>query len=302
VLPAELRPAVADLAATLAGQPGVEAVVLGGSWARGRARPESDVDLGVLYREARPFDVATLRAALRRHHAAGEPEVSELFAWGPFVNGGAWLVLPGGRRADVLYRSVEQLERALSDAAAGRYTVHFGQQPPFGFFSPTLLGELAVARPLSDPGATWTALQARLGAYPEPLRRAVVQGELWAAEFALGAFAPKAAAAGDAWRTAGCLARVGWHLVLALFALHRTWLVNDKTALAEIVEMPAAPPGFGVRLRALLAEPGSTPRSLGAAVDGMRALVRECVQRAGPLYTPPWRGPVEDRSSRPGEG
>jgi hypothetical protein len=55
---------------------------------------------------------------------------------GPWVNGGAWLTI-GGQRVDFLYRSLEHLDRVIAEANAGRYEVHYLQQPPFGFFSAT---------------------------------------------------------------------------------------------------------------------------------------------------------------------
>jgi predicted nucleotidyltransferase len=48
------------MAAALAGVPGVAAVTLGGSRARGEQRADSDWDIGVYYRE--PLDVDGLRA------------------------------------------------------------------------------------------------------------------------------------------------------------------------------------------------------------------------------------------------
>jgi predicted nucleotidyltransferase len=49
---ASLTAPVAELAADLAGLPGVVAVVLGGSRAAGTHRPDSDWDLGLYYVEA----------------------------------------------------------------------------------------------------------------------------------------------------------------------------------------------------------------------------------------------------------
>ena len=79
--------------AALARLPGVEAVALGGSRAQGTARPDSDWDLAVYYREG--FDPASLRAL-------GWPgTVSELGGWGGGVfNGGGWLEVDG-RRVDM---------------------------------------------------------------------------------------------------------------------------------------------------------------------------------------------------------
>ena len=87
----------------LMGVPAVRAVALVGSFARGTARPDSDVDFSLFYDEASPPDPALVRSvALRLHDAKeGEPVVTAPYEWGPFVNGGAWLAV-GGRRVDLL--------------------------------------------------------------------------------------------------------------------------------------------------------------------------------------------------------
>lgn len=68
----------------------------------------------------------------------GNPVVTGFYEWGPWVNGGAWLTI-GGQRVDFIYRSIEHLDRVVSDAHAGRHELHYLQQPPFGFFSGTYL-------------------------------------------------------------------------------------------------------------------------------------------------------------------
>ena len=160
VLAWPLRAMVEEQAEHLAEIGGVEAVWLGGSHARGRARPDSDVDLALLYSDRAPLDLDALRA-LARDGADAPPEVVEPYAWGPWVNGGAWLVV-GGQRVDWIYRRREQLTRVIEDALAGRHELHWGQQPPFGFASETYLGELRVARALRDPAGHLAALQARI--------------------------------------------------------------------------------------------------------------------------------------------
>lgn len=279
------RELVEGLAGEVAGVEGVLGVALGGSRARGRARSDSDVDIGVLYSEAAPFALEAMRELAARWNDAPGPVVSGFYEWGPWVNGGAWLVARG-ERVDLLYRSVEHLERALADGEAGRHSVHHGQQPPFGYWSGTALGELAICVPLHDPTGRLAELKARLARYPEALRRAVISDGLWSVEFGLRAFAPKFAAAGDVYGAAGCLARFAHQLVLVLFALNRRWLVSDKTALDEISELDAAPERFAPRLRAALASPGSSPAQLGAALAVLEALWSETAALAGDLYAP----------------
>ncbi|MET9067051.1 nucleotidyltransferase domain-containing protein [Streptosporangium sandarakinum] len=78
-----------ELAGRMAEVPGVVAVVLGGSRARGTHRPDSDYDLGLYYRGE--LDVTALRALAVRE--AGErAELTAPGSWGPWVNGGGWLI------------------------------------------------------------------------------------------------------------------------------------------------------------------------------------------------------------------
>jgi hypothetical protein len=68
------------------------------------------------------------------------------------VNGGAWLTI-GGQRVDFIYRNLDHIERVIVKAEAGGYELDYAQQPPFGFFSGTYLGEIAVCISLFDPEA-----------------------------------------------------------------------------------------------------------------------------------------------------
>jgi hypothetical protein len=288
-LPESLSPAQRDsqarLIAELAPLPGVLALALGGSHARGRASAASDVDLGVIYAERAPFSLDALRAICARHHDSGAPVVAGFYEWGAWVNGGAWLTI-GGARFDLLYRSTEQLERALADAWAGRWQLDFAQQAPFGYFSGALLGELACCIPLHDPQGVLAELKARVASYPDALRAAVVQGALWQVEFGLRAFAPKLAERGEVVGAVGCMTRFAAYLVLALFALNRAWFVSDKTALAEIATFARTPDDFGARLAAVLAEPGASAGALAASFARIDALFRETCAIASELYAP----------------
>ena len=282
---------VSSLARRLGAIRGVEAVVLGGSHARGRAQPGSDIDLGVLYSDVAPFAVESIRELAEAVNDTPGPVVTGFYEWGPWVNGGAWLTI-GGQRLDLVYRSLEHVERVIDDAEAGRYDLHYLQQPPFGFFSATYLGELAVCVPLFDPAGRLEKLKRRVASYPEALRQAVVRDHVWMAEFTLSAFAPKFAARSDTYGTASCLTRATNHLVLVLFAINREYLINDKTALVEIAEFECAPRDFAIRVQHTLANLGTSAADLGAAVNRVAELVAETRHLTDELYRPRYELPT----------
>src|SRR4249919_594731 len=103
------------MAGRLGAIPGVRAVVLGGSHARGRAQPESDIDLGLLYSDAAPFSIESVRELAEPVNDTTGPVVTDFYQWGPWVNGGAWLTI-GGQRVDFLYRSLEHLDRVIAES------------------------------------------------------------------------------------------------------------------------------------------------------------------------------------------
>src|SRR5262249_54854854 len=213
------------------------------------------------------------------------PVVAGFYEWGPWVNGGAWLTI-GGQRVDFIYRSLEHLERVIAEAEAGRYELHYAQQPPFGFFSGTYLGEISVCVPMFDPEAQLGVLKRRVADYPEALRRSVLQDYLWAAEFGLAAFARKFAMRSDSYGTAACLTRAVNQLVLVLFALNRKYPLNDKTAMAEVAELELAPREVGPRVQKTLAHLGAADAELIAAVESIAQLLRETVELTDGLYQP----------------
>jgi predicted nucleotidyltransferase len=277
------RELVSSLAAQLAAIDGVSAVVLGGSHARGRAQAASDIDLGMFYSEARPFSTQRLRQLAEEINDTPGPVVTDFYEWGPWVNGGAWLTI-GGQRVDFLYRSLEHVERVITDAEAGRYEVHYLQQPPFGFFSGTYLGEVAVCIRLFDPDARIEALKRRVAVYPDLLRQKVIRDYLFMAEFTLTVFSPKVAARSDTYGTAACLTRAVNELVLALFALNRKYPINDKTVLAEVAEFEIAPRNFRERVQQTLSTLGTTAGALAAAVESIMHLLQETLVLANGLY------------------
>ncbi|MCX4722772.1 nucleotidyltransferase domain-containing protein [Streptomyces sp. NBC_01306] len=258
-----MNPMIETMAEQLRCVPGITAVALGGSRARGAERPGSDWDLGLYYRGAP--DTAAL-TALACAMADRPVEVAGPGGWGPWVDGGAWLTV-GGVAVDWILRDLDRVQRVWSQCREGRYEV--GVQPghPLGFWSPAYPGEVALCRVLADPAGELTALREETRRYPEPLRAALTAAA-WEAEFSVAA-ARKSAGGGDTLHVSLCLSRAFGILAQSLHAHHRVWCVNEKGALAAAAALPRTPAGFAERASSAL-------RALDpAAVEAAAALVAE---------------------------
>ncbi|MFH9419765.1 nucleotidyltransferase domain-containing protein [Streptomyces sp. NPDC017529] len=258
-------------AAALAKVPGVIGVTLGGSRARGTHRPDSDWDLGVYYRGEPDLPALADLAA----EVTGSPvEIHAPGAWGDWVNGGAWLVMPDGSRVDWLLRDADRVSRVWQECRAGRFEIGAQVGHPLGFWSPAYAGELALARLLADPTGELGRLREETREYPEPLRAALTGTAVWDAGFSV-AIAGKSAASADTLHAALCLARAVGDLTQALHAHHRTWCVNEKGALAAAASLPGTPPGFAERAGALLGGLGRTGAELTRSLEAAEQLVAE---------------------------
>jgi len=277
------RTLVTSIADRLAEIPGVRGVVLGGSHARGCAGPDSDIDLGIFYSEASPFSIEAVRSLAEAVNDTPGPVVSGFYDWGKWVNGGAWLTV-AGQRVDFIYRSLEHVDRVIAEAQAGRYEIDDLQQPQFGYFSPTCLGEIAICVPLFDPDGWIHSAKRHVDPYPEALRRGIIPDFLWMAEFNLSLFAPKFAARADTFGTVACLTRAFHQIAVAHFSLNRRYPLNDKTVLAEIAAFELAPNRFGPRVHATLAAPGLSNHELNAAIEAATQLLHETIALTGGLY------------------
>src|SRR5215467_13672383 len=120
-MPAEKLALLHAIAEALQNIPNIVAVVLGGSHASGFARPDSDIDLGIYYREASPFSVAQVRSVAERFCTVGStPIVTGTYDWGLWVNGGAWIQTSVGK-VDFLYRNVDQVQRVVEEGRQGTW-------------------------------------------------------------------------------------------------------------------------------------------------------------------------------------
>lgn len=271
----------------LAAIPGVQAVALGGSQARGTARPGSDLDLGIYYHDDAPFAIEAVRQAAVQLSGDPNQEVTGFYGWGAWVNGGGWVHTPV-TKVDFLYRSLDQVQRTIHEAQQGITHHDYDQQPAYGFYSVIYLAETRACLPLYDPRGLLAALKAQVAVYPPLLKEKTVASALWMAEFSI-LHAEGYAGAGNVYAAVGSLARAASFMTQALFALNETYFMTDKTAMSEIAAFPLAPPAYPQRLAAVLGQPGTTPAELSASAAALRTLWSEVVNLTGGTYQPAFR-------------
>ena len=260
------------LVVALSSVPGVEAIALGGSRARGTAVATSDYDIGLYYRANRPIDVAALgEVAITLDDRGAEASVTPIGGWGPWIDGGGWLVVDGAH-VDLLYRDIDRVAAAIDDAHAGKVERFYQPGHPHAFLPTIYMGEAASARLLHDPAGALAALQRRTAPYPAALARALRERFEWEAEFAL-ANARKSLDRGDVSYLAGCAFRAVACLCQTLFALNGVSLLNEKGAVAAAGGFARAPSDFAVRVTAVFADLGSGVPAAG--LDRLRDLIVE---------------------------
>jgi predicted nucleotidyltransferase len=236
------------LAGTLAALPAVQAVSLGGSRARGTARPDSDWDLALYYRGR--FDPQHLR------DVGWAGEVSEVGGWGGGVfNGGAWLQVDG-RRVDVHYRDLAVVDREVARAHRGEVGIEPLMFHLAGIPTYLVVAELALHRVLHGTPP-------RVDGYPDALRAAAP--EIWRgrADAHLAYARDQHAARGRVAQCLGLVAVAATEYAHAVLAARGEWVTNDKELLGRA--------GLAA-VDDLVLGAARDPAALAAVVDGTRAL------------------------------
>ncbi|WP_044187989.1 nucleotidyltransferase domain-containing protein [Hyalangium minutum] len=216
--------------------PGVSALVLGGSRARGTAGPLSDYDVGIYYEPDAPFDVEALRSAIVPVVDDPSETVTQFGEWGPWINGGGWLHI-GGTKVDLIYRDLGRVRDVIAEARQGRFSMNYQTGHPHGFCSAIWMGEVATCQPLFDPLGRIAELKGQTWPYPEALKKELIFRFGWEVDFAISN-AELAARRGERTHIAGCAYRALSCLAQVLFALNGRYLINEKGAVTEAATYP----------------------------------------------------------------
>jgi hypothetical protein len=268
-------PLLQRIVPALAEVPGVAAIALGGSRARGTATETSDYDIGLYYSTDRPLDTNKLLQVARTFADAPETaQVTAIGGWGPWIVGGGWLSV-AGRKVDLLYRNTEDIADVIGKCRSGEIDIHYQPGHPHGFCTAIWMGEVALCQPLHDPDGRLVRLKAATAPYPPSLRDALIRKFDWETLFAIenaelaAARAEQTYLAGRAYRALACTAQV-------LFALNERYLINEKGALQEAAAFALTVPDIARRAKEIWRGIGNG--EFEAALAVLRAIARQVNQ------------------------
>lgn len=251
--------------------PCVRAIVLGGSRATGTAGVKSDIDIGIYY-DADMLDLAALCEAAKQlddQHRSGL--IGPPGSWGNWVNCGGWLTI-SGIQVDLILRDLSRVSQCIEETDGGSISMHYQPRHPHAYLNVMYRGELAVSRTLYAADDSFAALKAHAKQYPDALAHALIGFFLFEASFSRD-HAKKAWENRDLFTLSGHLFRAVAALNQALFALNRTYCLNEKRAVARAAHLTLSLQGYQARVEEIFARPACAD-----ALDLLSALIDETEQ------------------------
>jgi hypothetical protein len=257
---------------------------LGGSYAKGTADDEADVDLYLFAHAVFPNDERS------RIASAFSSEIERIVSWGddaPFTNSGTDFRFRG-HNVECWLRNIEHIDRSIAECREGVVRREFLTWTTTGFYNHCCLSDLTVMLPLDDPFDIIARWKSQVAAYPPKLRQAIVSQHLPAAEFWPDNFHYLSAIERqDVIYATGIVQQVVHNLVQVLFALNEVYFPGDKQLEVALDHLPRQPPNLCERIRALLwPSTPATTEALREQRESLRSLLAD----------------IRDMAARPGGG
>ena len=258
------------------------AIALGGSYAKGTADHEADVDLYLFAHAVLPKQERT------RIASAFSSEMEGIVSWGdnrPFRDAGTDFRFHG-HNVECWLRNIGHIEQRIAECREGVVRREFVTWTTTGFYSHCCLSDLTVMVPLDDPLDIIARWKSQVATYPPKLRQAIVNQHLAAAEFWPENFHYLSAIERqDVIYATGIVQQVVHNLVQVLFALNEVYFPGDKQLDVALAHLPRQPTKLCERIRTLL-WPG-TPATVQvlseqrASLRSLLADVRDMAAEAG---------------------
>jgi len=249
---------------------GLEAIVLGGSRARGTNSSDSDIDIG-LYYDKETIDLQLLE---KRAHELDQEHRKELLAkpgeWGKWVDGGCWLMIDN-LPVDFILRDISRVKTAIQECRDGVVTSHYQTGHPHAYLNAIYMGELAVSKLLWNKNDEISNLKTLVEEYPQKLKRALIEFFSFEAGFSL-MLAEKNTAKDDVYYVVAHIVRSISALNQVLFALNEQYCINEKKAVKMIDKFDIHPNNYKNKVTTIFSLAGT---DLLDACNHLKELINE---------------------------
>jgi predicted nucleotidyltransferase len=249
---------------------GLEAIVLGGSRAKGTHSPDSDIDIG-LYYDKETIDLPLLeKRAQELDQDHRENLLSKPGEWGKWVNGGCWITI-GNIPVDFILRDVSRVKKAIEECREGIVSPHYQTGHPHAYFNAMYMGELAICKMLWNQDDEILRLKALAEEYPQKLKKELIRFFSFEAGFSQ-MLAEKSIAGDDVYYVSAHLVRSISALNQILFALNEQYCINEKKAVKMIDGFSISPNHYKEKVDAIFSLSGT---DLFGAYDHLKRLINE---------------------------
>ncbi len=250
--------------------PFINSIVLGGSRVTGMATDKSDIDVGIYYDKGQVDFKVLNEIASRLDDMHRDDLICEEGGWGKWVNCGGWLTI-GGFQVDLILRDINRVADCIRQTDEGNISAHYQTGHPHAFLNVMYRGELASCQTLYAKDARFLELKAQAETYPDRLAEALVSFFLFEANFSC-MLAQQYGTGMDVYYKAGHLFRSVSALNQVLFALNRTYCLNEKKATLRINQLRIAPQCYHERVNKIFSLCGE---DTSGAVEILRQLIDE---------------------------
>lgn len=253
---------------------GIEAIVLGGSRAKGNYSAKSDIDIGIYYSNDSELDLMELkRVATELDDTHRTNLITKIGEWGPWINGGGWLCIDGVA-TDFLFRNINKVATVIDDCLNKKITIDYQPGHPHGFVNTIYIAETYYCKILWDTNNLLVNLKDKITPYPLPIKTGIVDKFLWEAGFS-NSIAYKGLLKNDIVYTTGCIYRVISCLMQVIYALNETYIMNEKGSLANIDTFKIIPEAFKEKVENIFLSLTSDTKNMKNILDELSGVIKE---------------------------
>lgn len=229
--------------------PGIVAIVLGGSRARGNENIDSDIDIGIYYNSCLDLKILNEVSSLLDDKKR-QDLIVPFGGWGPWVNAGGWLEIDG-YHVDFILRDIKRVNEVTDECLQGKIYANYQTGHPHGFLNIMYAGEVAICKIIIEHEEAITKLKNKVIPYPIIFKETIIKYFLFETRFSLMFIEANidrddlSYLIGHCYRVIACLNQV-------IFALNESYVINEKKAINIIDTLTIKPLDYHQRIDEVL--------------------------------------------------